>query len=157
MPYTDDPTNVPADAVRFMIGDKSLTNPDLSDAEIAFLLDEQNGNTLRAAARAAEVLVAKYTTAYDQKRVGPLVLRSFSSTAESFRKLALVLWKRANTSSGGPWAGGISRADKSARQQDQDRVRPAFRRRLMEYPNVSLTGGDLQQEDLLSPPPEILP
>lgn len=156
MPYTDDPENVPADAVRFLIGDTSTTAPDLTDAQIAYLLGEQEDNVLRAAARAAEVQAARYAKQADEKRVGPLWIRSFRSLSANFITLAKTLWKRANTGSAVPWAGGISHSDKITRASYGDRVAPAFRRRMMEYPNASVVGGT-DIEERYSPPPETLP
>lgn len=154
MPYTDDPENVPADAVRFLIGDTSAT-PKITDAEVAFLLSEEGDNTLRAAARGAEVLAAKYSGQADEKRVGPLWIRSFRSLSANYLALAKKLWNRANSGAGSgiPWAGGISQTDKVIRAASADRVHPTFRRRMMTYPNGSTSGGE-DYEERLSPPPE---
>jgi hypothetical protein len=156
MPYTDDPENVPADAVRFLVGDTSTTKPDLTDSQIVYLLDEQGGAILRAAARAAETLSAKYSKSATERQVGPLMLRFGSrqkSIAEDFAALARLLWKRANMVSEGIFAGGISRTDKAVRELAPDRVRPAFKRRMQEYPSGAVVGGR-SREELLSPVPE---
>lgn len=138
MPYTVDPANVPADRVRFLIGDTVVASPELSDYEVDYLLSLYPDDPLSAAARAAEALAGKYAKAVD-KSVGNLRI-SNSQKAEGYRKLAAQLWRQATRgtfvpgSVVAPWAGGISRSDKLARERDTDRVRPAFRRRLMEYP-----------------------
>lgn len=156
MPYTDDPANVPTDQVRFFVGDTSVTSPDLTDAEINFLLLEENGNSQRAAARAAEALAARYTKKADSKKVGPLAIIQSNrnmSKAQEFAKLALRLWARAGVSTSGPYAGGISIMDKNARVMDSDRVPPSFTRKGLSYP-----GSDLHDTgaERLSPP-EVLP
>lgn len=154
MAYTDDPQNIPADQLRFYIGDTDNQALDLTDAQVAFLLDTE-GSPVRGAARAAEILSAKYTKAADEKRVGPLLLRSYVSTADAYSKLAKRLWSRAATGSATPFAGGISITDKVSRIEDPERVHPSFTRRMMAYPNIS--NQSAQEEDLLSPPDEVLP
>lgn len=157
MPYTNDPTNVPADQVRFFVGDTSTTEPDLTDEEVAFLLLEENDNALRAAARAAETLASKYTKKADSRQVGPLrVVQSNRnmSKAQEFAVLARRLWSRAAIRDGaGPYAGGVSVSDKAGKIQDTDRVRPAFARGMMRYPGSNAQHGTT--EELLSPPQEL--
>lgn len=137
MPYTDNPSGNPLDAVRFLVGDTGTTS-ELTDPEIAFLLEQEDSNTYRAAARAAETLGARYSKSVD-KQVGNLRLSS-SQKADAYRKLALSLWEQATRgtfipgSLVAPWAGGISRNDKINRARNPDRVRPSFARRMMRYP-----------------------
>lgn len=157
MPYTDDPLNVPSDQVRVLVGDTGAT-PDLTDNTIAYLLSEENDNSLRAAARAAEMLSAKYTKIASEKRVGPLTLIQGSrmmTKAQEFTHLARLLWNRAARGIG-PVAPGISRSEKNAAIQDSDRVRPAFGRRMMQYPTGTGDYNNADREDLLSPPSEVL-
>jgi len=137
MPYTDNPAANPIDRVRFLIGDKSTTNPDLSDSEIAYLLSVEGNEPLRAAARAAETLSAKYAKDPSEKKVGPLTImhgtRAVTRSME-YARLAKALWNQVASKSVAPFAGGISVADKNSRRQDSDRVQPAFARDMMEYP-----------------------
>lgn len=134
MPYTDDPEHVPADAVRFLVGDTSTSAPQLTDNEIAFLLSDQGDNTVRAAARGAEMLSARFASQEDERRVGPLTLRSFATTkAKRYADLAKALWARSAATDATPFAGGISKDDKQARELDSDRVRPAFARKMQHY------------------------
>lgn len=156
MPFTDDPANVPTDAVRVLVGDTSTTAPDLTDNTIAFLLLDENDSILRAAARAAELLAAHYTKTAAEKRVGPLTIvqsARFTSKSAEFMKLATLLWNRAGED-GAPFAGGISVTDKAARVADGDRVRPAFGRGMMPYPAGEKSQGDREQR--LSPPSELI-
>lgn len=135
MPYTDDPGNVPADQVRFLLGDTNTSAPDLTDAEVAYLLASESDDPIRAAARGAEMLSGKFANSYDEKRVGPLTLRQSSLTeskAMRFGKLAKLLWRRASLVAL-PYAGGISRADKRAKEQDTDRDPTVIKRGMQSY------------------------
>lgn len=149
MPYTDDPEGTPSDAVRFLVGDTGATT-DLTDAQVDYLLSQENGNVLRAAARAAEALASKYTKSASEKKVGPLTLinsnRSMTK-AQEFLKLAKALWSRASATV--PFAGGISKQDKLTRAGNADKVQPSFVRGQMTYPK-GLTN-HATEEDLLSP------
>lgn len=141
MPYTGDPARNPLDAVRFLVGDTNLSAQEFQDDEVQYLLSEENGNTFRAAARAAETLAAKYSAAVVEKQVGPLRISSGTrglTKAERYLKLAKHLWSRAFSRSVSPYAGGISVADKNERRADTDRVKPAFARDQMRYPLISL-------------------
>lgn len=144
MPYGNDPGHDPLDHVRFLVGDTSTSTPDLSDEEVAFLLDTE-GSPTRAAARAAETLSARYSKTASEKRVGPLTIiqgtRAMSKSME-FGRLAKLLWARAASGDSTPYAGGTSLNDKSIRQTDPDRVKPSFSRRMMEYPTGSTSQAD---------------
>lgn len=151
MPYTDDPSSEPTDAVRLLVGDTSTTTPDLTDAAIEYFLEVEGDNVIRAAARAAEALQGLYAKKAEERRVGPLWLRSFSDKSQKYAALAKSLWMRAAKSSGGaiPFAGGISVTDKNARIEDSDRVKPAFRRQMMSYPRGETQ--NMSPEEILSP------
>lgn len=153
MAYTNDPANKPSDQVRFYVGDTDVASPDLTDEEVAFLLLEENDNTLRAAARAAETLAAKYTKRADSKKVGPLAIiqsNRANTKAQEFGRLAAWLWARAGAGNAGPYAGGISVSDKNSRILDSDRVRPAFSRSMMRERSMGVAD-DTTEERLASP------
>lgn len=134
MPYTDDPTNNPADRVRLYVGYKATDR--LSDAEVDFFLEEESGDALRAAARSAEALAAVYSREAQDKQVGPLrVANRRQSQTDRYMKLAKLLWSRAAMESGaGPYAGGISQTDKDTKTALTDLAQPSFKRDLMKYP-----------------------
>lgn len=137
MPYTNDPQNIPTDRVRFLLGDTS-SSPDLTDPEIVYLLETEGADDpLRAAARGAELLASRFTAAVEEKRVGPLLIKTAQNKAIRYMQLATRLWARVLSTSGRPFAGGISVVDKDARRLDSDRVRPAFSRRMMRYPDTA--------------------
>lgn len=137
MPYGGDPSRNPLDKVRFLLGDTNNGQLFLTDDEVHFLLSEENGSELRAAARGAEALASKFSTAVVEKQVGPLRISSGTrglTKAERYLELAKALWRRAARRSAVPWAGGIEVTDKNERRADLERVKPAFSRTMMEYP-----------------------
>lgn len=149
MPYTGDPSRNLLDKVRFLLGDTD-TPEEMSDPEIQFLLDEEHMNPLRAAARGAEALASKWSTAVVEKQVGPLRISSGTrglTKAERYMKLAKMLWSQAMRQSVVPWAGGISEQDKQTRRDDSDRVKPSFARNMMYYPDGQ-TSQTASAEDL---------
>jgi cell division septum initiation protein DivIVA len=134
VPYADNPANSLADRVRLYVGDTNAAAEQLTDSEVDFLLEDERDDPLRAAARAAEILAAKYASQAEEKRVGPLTLANRrQSQADRYRQLAKALWSRASSGVAAPFAGGISQSDKETRENDGDRVPPIFRRDMMEY------------------------
>lgn len=113
------------DWVRLRIGDTSSGDPLLTDEEINEVLDEE-GNKFLAAAVAAETIGAQYARKVD-KSVGKLSI-SMAQASEHYFALADRLRENVvmDTSVGGPYAGGISQADKDKDEADSDRVDPAF-------------------------------
>jgi hypothetical protein len=126
------PAESDRDLVRFLIQDTDSTDALFQDAELDYLL-ETEGSALKAAARACEVLIAKFAQWNDESVGGVRV--SFSQRADSYRKLMADLKRRIAMRSAVPYAGGISRADKDANIQDSDRVAPMFTRNLHDLPN----------------------
>lgn len=121
--YSGDPSSSNQDAVRFAIGDTDSADQLITDEEIAYLLTD---STVTAASIAAcEALAAKFARQVDRS-VGNLSLSS-SQRAAQFRELAATLRKRTGYLAR-PYAGGISVADKEARDADTDRVKPIFTR-----------------------------
>ncbi len=70
MPYTNNPGEVPADEVRFLIGDTDTDNELLTDVEIEYLLSKTNEEPIRAAYQAAQRLLARFSRQVS-KTVGP--------------------------------------------------------------------------------------
>lgn len=70
MPYTNNPGEVAADEVRFLIGDVDPDNELLTDAEITYLLSKTNEEPIRAAYQAAVRLLARFSRQVS-KTVGP--------------------------------------------------------------------------------------
>ena len=125
--YSDDPANVPRDAVRLELGDVNASDPmPLTDAAIAFYLTEESDDVLRAAARAAEALAGYYGRQTDYS-MGNLS-QSASQRAASFRTLAATLRRKGLLSGSGAqvFAGGLVVADKATLAADSSATQPAF-------------------------------
>lgn len=127
--YTGDPEDSPKDAVRFLLGDTDPDDKQLSDPEINFMLSRWGGNIYKAAAEAARTIGSRYLRQTD-KQVGDLRI-SFSQRSEKYFALAAE-FERTAYKSVAPVAGGISKAKKQIQEKDDDRVKPAFRRGMME-------------------------
>ena len=109
------------DIVREELG--SPSTDDISDETLERLIGEE-GTLYGAAYRAAEILARKYAMKVDLA-VGDY-RESFSDIAKRWQELAESLKRRAVIAGAGPYAGGISVADKLARQCDPDRPKPDF-------------------------------
>lgn len=132
--YDNDPENVPRDAVRLLIGDTDLEDPLLSDAEVAFYLAESNSNRYKAAMEACRAIAAKLSRRPDFT-AGRITV-SNRDRAQAFLKLAEEIRKKHQLTTVRPFAGGISQADKSARERDTDRVEPFFTREMFKPDEV---------------------
>ncbi len=95
--YTNDPANIPRDAVRFLSGDNDEDNQQASDEEIAFLLTESNDDRYLAAAGVCEAAAGKAArNGETSKRVGDLSIsyeyaeqsKAWLAKAESLRSQA---------------------------------------------------------------------
>lgn len=125
--YSGNPADSDRDAVRYLVGDIDLNNQLVQDAEIAWVLTEE-GNVYLAAASVARGIGATFAEAVS-KQVGDLRIET-SQKRDQFKKLADELKERGLLRAGRPYAGGISIADKITVRDDDDRVVPAFRKRM---------------------------
>ena len=137
--YSGDPSVSSKDAVRFLVGDTNPDEPLVQDEEIVYMLALET-DPKGAAAAICEALSAKFATAVDM-RLGDYSI-SMSQKAESFAARARQLRIASGIRIGVPYAGGISVSDKGAQEEDDDRVQPAFRRRMMNNPG----SGDEEDE-----------
>jgi hypothetical protein len=83
--YTADPTNVPIDMVRFIIGDTDANAPLLADSEIEFLIATK-GSANSAAQAACVKLMAKFAREVDYT-IGPESV----SASQRFEQYKLLL------------------------------------------------------------------
>jgi hypothetical protein len=126
--YSNDPANVPADQVRFLLGD--TTAPFLlSDAEVAWLLTTADDVALTAAASGAGGLAARFAGLVDATTGD--VSKSYSQKAKGYAELAKRLAAAAVTAASGeavpvPWAGGISWSERDTNAADSDLTAPYF-------------------------------
>lgn len=142
MPYTGSPSTDSGDAIRLLIGDISTSTGGeiFADGEIDYF-NAQKPNAFFAAALAVESLIGTdrgiSLAAVVEKQVGDLRIKyggegpngTLTSKAKALRSEGARKAK--------PFAGGISRADKSKRNQDTDRTQPAFK--LGQFANPSLS------------------
>ncbi len=106
MPYTGDPANVPADEVRFLLGD--IAEPyRLTDGEVDYLLTKRNAVVGHAAYDGARMLVAKYT-GMPNKQIGA-TLTDFGQLVRQYDALAKDLARRYLV--GTPTATGLATTD----------------------------------------------
>ncbi len=132
--YTNQPGTVNVDTVRHLIDDKNVTtstNALLSDEEIQFHIDTEP-HIYIAAAEAAIAVASKYGGAETIKEVGDLRREFGTGRVSAYHALAGRL--RANAyRTVTPFAGGLSKAEKTTDRQDTDRVDPAFVRDQMDH------------------------
>lgn len=133
--YTGDPASSDRDAVRFEIQDTDESNPLLQDPEIEYALAQETG-VLGAAARCCEALARRFASRADTV-VGSLT-ETYSAMAAVYADRAKEL--RIRSSTGAPWAGGLTRTDKDNRRQDTDRTQGAFARGQFNQPGGLIEG-----------------
>lgn len=136
--YTRNPS-IPRDAVRLLVGDTNPDDKQLDDDEIAWLLQD-NGGPVNAAIAAAIGLAAMYSRKYDNSTSDTdsaenkkTASKGEASLSEHYLQVADKLLMQRSRRGVSPYAGGLSIAEKVSNDQDQDRVRPFFRRDLMDY------------------------
>lgn len=121
----EDPSLYPRDAVRLEIGDTDQADQQLSDAEIAYLLEQSSGDVLSAAANGARMLAAKYARKVDFTASKLSV--AASKRVESYERLAAQLEAKARAARPGvPFVGGQSHAGDASLRSDPDAVQPPF-------------------------------
>jgi hypothetical protein len=123
--YLPELTN-PVHQVRFHVQDKDPSNYILEDEEITVILTGVNNDITKASIKAAEAILAHYARSGQvyRKQVGDLKLDYFNPM--EFCQNLLKELRRRNALSALPFAGGISKVDKEARESDTDRVEPKF-------------------------------
>lgn len=128
--YSGDPSNSPADRVRFFLGDTNPADMLLSDGEIAYLLAQSSGDAMRAAIAGCYAILARLSPNVDET-VGSVSV-TISQRRANYSSLLATL--NSQLAMGGgfayrAYAGGTSYADKIANDSDPDRNGPYFRRR----------------------------
>lgn len=115
----------PTSSVRFLVGD-AIEPYQLSDAEIAFALDQMNDNTYLAAAFCARALSAFYARRVDTRF--ETIDSKYSQLRDSYERLARSLESQGKKQGGLglPIAGGLTKSDVDLATQDTDRLDPYF-------------------------------
>ena len=121
--YLNQPTTRQIDAVRLMIGDVDGDDPQLTDEEIQYYLDNE-GNVTSAAIECVRVLMAIYARKVD-KSVGDLRI-SYSQRSTQYAGLLDRLSSRQGIKDVQVYAGGIDVATKESNEDDTSIVQPAF-------------------------------
>ena len=131
----------PVMQIRLYVGDisTSTANELLADTDYSHF-SSVTSSVWIAAQLAANSLAAKFTSVASDiksKKVGDLTITysDASDAATGYTKLAAKFGRMAAAQIS-PYAGGISRSDKSDVQADTDRVVPSFARGLMDNPAV---------------------
>lgn len=117
------------DKVRWLLQEKDADDQLVTDEEIEFALTEAGPNLYRAGAITARSIALKLgrRPTVNDRKAGIDADEQY----QHYMLIAKELDLRASTSAsssgqGGVFAGGISKADKEAREADTDRVEPAF-------------------------------
>ena len=122
--YSGDPSSSAKDAVRYLAGDTNDKDPQGSDGEILFAV-AQTFSQYSAAAMVCRAIASKY--ARDVDSVQNELRTLWSSRQKAYTSQAKQLDAKAQTFGfAAPYAGGISRSDKIAQDNNTDRVRPQF-------------------------------
>lgn len=123
--YSGDPANSDRDAVRFTCGLTDSGDQLIEDEEIDYLLN--TFGVISASVRLCRRVATKFARRADQT-IGDYSER-FNQRAEEYRTLANELQREKSVAgAAGIIAGGISKADKEAQEDDTDRVSPRFER-----------------------------
>ena len=129
--YSFDPASSNKDIVRYLTGDTCFEAQQTTDEEIAWVLTEEP-NVYFAAARVCRTISAMYARRAN-KSVGDLRIE-YTSIRDQYDTLAKDLEARGATRGASIYVGGISKADKEAVEEDDDRVEPAFERDMHDAP-----------------------
>lgn len=125
--YSGNPGSNDKDQVRFLVQDTVSTDQLLSDNEIRFLLTLEGG-PLKAAAKAAETIAAKFARKCDEA-VGQVKI-SFSQKSKQYFELADKLKRSSSIKQAIPFSGALDISQKEIQRDDSNRVDPIFRRDL---------------------------
>lgn len=153
MTYTYDPsdlvTSTPTgrlNVVRLLVGDNNLHDQQMQDEEIYFALSENNNNVYFSASFCARLLASKYARMVNTQLDGALEAE-YSDRIKQYTLLSIQLselGKRVGGKSIGVSAGGISKTEMNAANQNTDRVKPEFTIGQFDNPNQM---GYFQEED----------
>lgn len=131
--YNNNPLNDPSDAVRLEVGDTVEKTHLVEDEAIAYALDKEDNNVLRAAARIADQLAARFAR-QETVRTGN-VTTDKSSIAKRYTDLANRLRQRIGPTSF--ITNALDKAAHAAHAADTSIIQPAFKRGMNKNPNTS--------------------
>lgn len=118
------------DAVRSKIGDVDTNDQQISDEQIAFALDQASDDIYIASVISARTIAALYARRVDTDAEG--LSARFSQRRDAYLQLAKALEveakKYGSVGLGVPLVGGVKISEMDSVEEDDDRVRPSFRR-----------------------------
>jgi len=139
--YSGDPSKSNKDAVRFHLGDTDNNHEQVNDEEIEYSLDQNSASISSTVLSLAIALRNKYAPYVNEKT--DRVSIEYGKMYEHFKDLVIRL-KKDSVVAAVPYAGGISIADKTACQEDTDRVKPEFTKDMDEHRDgTAETYGDI--------------
>ena len=112
------------DAIRLRVGDTDTNDQQLQDEEIAFFLLQSSNDITFAALRAAEALAGRFARQVAVSQ-GPASFGA-QDRYQHYRDLAAAIEEEIRREGAEFFAGGRSKADKRALDDDTDLVQPAF-------------------------------
>jgi len=123
MSFTSDPANSTTDRVRLITGDTDPVYEFLDDSTYVYLIDKHRDNEKQAALEAAKYILANITR-YTRERTGDIEVYG-NEFFRNYRTYLLELVNNPNFSSilPRPYAGGISKKDMLANDENIDNVR----------------------------------
>lgn len=130
--YSGDPSASDQDAVRFEIGDTIENQHLLEDEDILYALSKE-GTVLKAAARCAEALAARFASREDFR--GATINTSKATISSKFMAMAKRLRAR-GIRSGSFLMPALSQTTKDANATDVDIPQPSFKRGLFSNPDT---------------------
>jgi restriction endonuclease len=124
MAFTSDPVNSITDRVRLVTGDTDPVYEFLDDETYGYVLDKNNNNEKQAALEAAKYILASITR-FTRERTGDIEVYG-NEFFKNYRTYLLELVNNPNFSTifPMPYAGGISKKDMLANDENLDNVRP---------------------------------
>lgn len=140
MPWGGAPSTSDADAVRVLVGDTDASAPLLADDTYTLILAQESSLYGRGSL-AASMLAGKYATQMT-KRIGDF-WREAKVLYEHYRDLAAFLRQESSRRTPAiPFSGGTSQDDVDTRNDETDRVKPAFEIGMLDSIYVNRTTGD---------------
>lgn len=128
-----DPTSSLRDEVRFRLGDTDPDDPQLTDAEIGFLLTENGDDTWAAAAAGADQRAAHFARRATDEQLGRR-REIYGDRAKAYRELAQRLRSgpsRSGVTAAAPRATNVRLSTRAAAETDADRAPTTFRTGMM--------------------------
>lgn len=136
MAFTNDPANSATDRVRLIVGDTNIQYEYLSDETYEYLLDKYDGNETASALEAARYILGSLAK-YSRQRTGDIevygaeMFKNYHDFLIELLRNPQMLNNRAQV-----YAGGISKSDMKANDENPDNLPPRFFRGFAEGKRV---------------------